>query len=65
MFFAGIAPFHPFLIIILFYLDFDPISNCIYIFLWVANSMVEYSAFKCGYDLLHISMKQRIRLDFW
>jgi hypothetical protein len=28
---------HPFLIIILLDLDLDPISNCIYIFLWVAN----------------------------
>jgi len=34
-------------------------------FIWVANSMVEYSAFKCDYDLLHIWMKQQIRPDSW
>ena len=27
--------------------------------------MVEYSAFKCDYDLLHIWMKQQIRPDSW
>ena len=37
----------------------------IYIFIRVANSMVEYSAFKCDYNLLHIWMKQRIRPDYW
>ena len=36
----------------------------IHIFYGVANSTVEYSAFKCDYDLLHIWMKQRIRPDY-
>ena len=44
-------------------------TRCIFFFdrivYGVANSTVEYSAFKCDYDLLHIGMKQRIRPDYF
>jgi len=57
--------------LLFYYFNFGVQLNLIFLFrldlhiffFWggVANSTVEYSAFKCDWQFLHICMKQRLR----